>query len=133
MEPEQPNGPGFWDKLCGPQGEKYPEYVSPDLWFGEYVDKLEKGGRSTPDGSTSQGSQAHTFPASPCFVPVQWLSEQLGMIDSSTAQQQPAKLPRWKRRTQEQIEANKAAQKRFRWAPLRRPKRIVRCIVAVQH
>ena len=35
------NGPEFWDNLLGPKGGQYPEYVSPGVWFGEYVSKLE--------------------------------------------------------------------------------------------
>lgn len=87
------NGPAFWDSLLGPTGGQYPEYVSTDIFFGEYVALLEQDNTSESNGKASTPEKA----SSPS--------------DDSAP---PQKLPRWKRRTPEQIEANKAAQKRFR-------------------
>jgi len=80
-------GPPFWDSLLGAGNDgQYPEYVSPDIFLGEYVAKLE---------------QDHS-------------SDALTKSDSPEESPPTQKVPRWKRRTPEQIEANKAAQKRFR-------------------
>jgi hypothetical protein len=36
-------GPPFWDSLLGAGTDgQYPEYVSPDIFLGEYVAKLEQ-------------------------------------------------------------------------------------------
>jgi len=36
-------GPPFWDSLLGAGNDgQYPEYVSPDIFLGEYVAKLEQ-------------------------------------------------------------------------------------------
>lgn len=51
------NGPAFWDSLLGPSKGQYPEYVSPDIYFGEYVALVEQDTSSQSNGNpASQGS-----------------------------------------------------------------------------
>lgn len=47
------NGPAFWDSLLGPTGGQYPEYVSTDIFFGEYVALLEQDNTSESNGKAS--------------------------------------------------------------------------------
>ena len=47
------NGPAFWDSLLGPTGGQYPEYVSTDIFFGEYVALLEQDNSSDTNGKAS--------------------------------------------------------------------------------
>ena len=61
------NGPEFWDTLLGPKGGQYPEYVSPDVWFGEYVSKLEHESMATPmeQENHSANSRSQASPGAP--------------------------------------------------------------------
>ena len=61
------NGPEFWDALLGPKGGQYPEYVSPDVWFGEYVSKLEHESMATPmeQENHSANSRSQASPSAP--------------------------------------------------------------------
>lgn len=139
------NGPAFWDSLLGPKQGKYPEYVSPDIFLGEYVALLEQDNSSDSNGRNSATGQSPS-----CCPIILTISKREPLRsfrkafnqscssckanDSESARADrikptpaekpsspseggaptPKKLPRWKRRTPEQIEANKAAQKRFR-------------------
>ena len=47
------NGPAFWDSLLGPTSGQYPEYVSTDIFFGEYVALLEQDNSSESNGKAS--------------------------------------------------------------------------------
>lgn len=128
------NGPSFWDNLLGPSKGQYPEYVSPDIFLGEYVALLEQDNSS--DSSTKALGLSVTIRRTQAQSELRFWKctiaskHQRGFIKSrryilnlddagkasSPSDDGPAtkKLPRWKRRTPEQIEANKAAQKRFR-------------------
>ena len=56
------NGPAFWDSLLGPTKGQYPEYVSPDIFLGEYVALLEQ------DSSESNGQASAAGRLTPILV-----------------------------------------------------------------